>query len=137
MIRGRGLLVANGMNGNGDLYFLWSMERVGVIFGVDKIGGFDWYDLGSTVLVRSQSPDGTWNISGYGPEVNTSFAVLFLSRSNLARDLSSKVQNDPTNTEMRRRHRPRGERPAPQSADHWGFNPGSSSGHQSAQSDRR
>jgi hypothetical protein len=77
------------------------MERVGVIYGVDKIGGFDWYDHGSTVLVRSQSPDGTWTVSGYGSEVNTAFAVLFLCRSNLARDLSSKVQRDPTNTEMR------------------------------------
>ncbi len=33
--------------------------------------------------------------------MNTAFAVLILSKSNLARDLSSKVQRDPTNTEMR------------------------------------
>ena len=100
-IRGKGLLTANIGHGYGDLYFLWSMERVGVIYGVDKIGGFDWYDIGSTVLVRSQSPDGTWGVSSYGAEVNTAFAVLFLCRSNLARDLSSKVQKDPTSTEMR------------------------------------
>lgn len=98
---GKGLLFANSGHGTGDLYFLWSLERVGVIYGVDKIGGLDWYDIGSTVLVRSQSPDGTWSVSSYGNEVNTSFAVLFLCRSNLARDLSSKVQKDPTSTEMR------------------------------------
>jgi hypothetical protein len=100
---GRGLLVANNttMHGNGDLYFLWSLERVGVIYGIDKIGGLDWYDLGSTVIVRSQGNDGSWTIGGYGQEVNTAFAVLFLCRSNLARDLSSKVQKDPTSTEMR------------------------------------
>jgi len=38
--------------------------------------------------------------TGYGFEVNTSFAVLFLCRSNLARDLSGKIQND-NSTEMR------------------------------------
>jgi hypothetical protein len=83
------------------LYFLWSLERVGVIYGADKIGGVDWYDVGSTALVRSQSPDGSWGFGTYGAEVNTAFAVLFLSKANLARDLSSKVQKDPTSTEMR------------------------------------
>ena len=99
---GKGLLHAtpNG-HGTGDLYFLWSMERVGVIYGVDKIGGFDWYDIGSTALVRSQGNDGTWSLGGYSVDVNTAFAVLFLCRSNLARDLSGKVQKDPSNTEMR------------------------------------
>lgn len=98
---GKGLLFG-GMHGHGDLYFLWSLERVGVIYGLEKIGGHDWYDIGSTALVRSQANDGTWNIAGsYAVDVNTAFAVLFLCRSNLARDLSGKVQKDPTNTEMR------------------------------------
>jgi hypothetical protein len=102
-IRGKGLIVpTNAILGTGDLYFLWSLERVGVIYGVDKIGGFDWYDLGSTALVRSQNADGTWNFGKtFGAEVNTAFAVLFLCKANLARDLSSKVQKDPTSTEMR------------------------------------
>lgn len=90
-----------GGHGYGDLYFLWSLERVGVIYAADKIGGFDWYDLGSTALVRAQTNDGTWTAGGYATEVNTSFAVLFLCRSNLAKDLSGKVQRDPTSTEMR------------------------------------
>lgn len=102
---GKGLLFAGdggGGHGTGDLYFLWSLERVGVVYGMEKIGGFDWYDIGSTALVRSQNRDGTWTVGGsYGAEVNTPFAVLFLCRSNLARDLSSKVQRDPTSTEMR------------------------------------
>lgn len=98
---GRGLLLANVTHNIGDMYFLWSMERVGVIYDVDKIGGVDWYDVGSTAIVRSQSPDGSWAVGGYGADVNTSFAVLFLCRSNLARDLSTKVQKNPTSTEMR------------------------------------
>jgi hypothetical protein len=103
---GGGLLTAKGTHGTGDLYFLWSLERVGVIYGVDKIGGIDWYDVGSTAIVRSQSPDGTWGVGSYGAEVNTAFAVLFLCKSNLARDLSGKVQKDPTSTEMRAGHGP-------------------------------
>ncbi len=98
---GKGLLTAEGGHGTGDLYFLWSLERACVVYGIEKLQGFDWYDVGSTALVRSQGADGTWTISGYGAEVNTAFAVLFLCRSNLARDLSSKVQRDPTSTEMR------------------------------------
>jgi hypothetical protein len=98
---GKGLLVNTVMHGYGDLYFLWSLERACVIYDIEKLGGVDWYDLGSTAIVRSQSPDGTWGIGSYGAEVNTSFAVLFLCKANLARDLSSKVQKDPTSTEMR------------------------------------
>ncbi len=76
---GAGLLSGNQPSfGHFDLYFLWSLERVGVIYGMDKIGGINWYDVGSTALVRSQSPDGSWNFKTYGAEVNTAFAVLFL-----------------------------------------------------------
>lgn len=99
---GKGLFIqGQSIHGNGDLYFLWSLERVGVVYGADKIGGFDWYDIGSTALVRTQGNDGAWAAGGYTPEINTAFAVLFLCRSNLAKDLSSRVQRDPTSTEMR------------------------------------
>jgi hypothetical protein len=62
----------------------------------------DWYEAGAHTLVHTQAQDGTWGggSSGYGAEVNTSFAVLFLCKSNLARDLSGKVQKE-TATEMR------------------------------------
>jgi hypothetical protein len=87
-----------------DLYFLWSLERVGVIYGVVKIGEIDWYDYASDLLVRAQNADGSWGgagLGGYGPDVDTSFALLVLSRSNLVRDLSAKVQKDLNNTELR------------------------------------
>jgi hypothetical protein len=84
-----------------DLYFLWSMERVGVIYGVEKIGATNWYEYASDSLVRAQNPDGSWGGRGYGPDVDTSFAMLVLGRSNLARDLSAKVQKDLGNTELR------------------------------------
>jgi hypothetical protein len=100
---GRGALVlrSEGLHGTNDMYFLWSVERVGVVYGLDKIGGVDWYEAGAHSLVYTQSQDGSWGgNTGYGGEVSTAFAVLFLSKSNLARDLSGKVQKE-TGTEMR------------------------------------
>jgi len=94
------LTVKEGGHGNNDMYFLWSLERVGVLYGVEKIGGVNWYEAGAHTLVRSQSPDGAWVGKDYGDEVNTSFAVLFLCKSNLVRDLSGKVQKE-TSTEMK------------------------------------
>ena len=37
-----------------DLYFLWSLERIGVIYGFKTIGNRDWYAWGSETLLRSQ-----------------------------------------------------------------------------------
>lgn len=80
-------------------YFLWSLERVGVIYGIDRIGGIDWYAAGADALVRAQAANGTWD-AGSGFDVDTSFAVLFLCKANLARDLSSRVRGD-GGTELR------------------------------------
>jgi hypothetical protein len=79
---------------NTDLYFFWSLERVGMIYGVDTIGGVDWYQWGCARLLRGQSPDGQWRGSGkwqYEKAVGTSFAMLFLSRLNVAADLTASV----------------------------------------------
>lgn len=93
-MRGGGIVIAQPHLGDRDLYFLWCLERVGVIFGKEKIGGVDWYEAGANALVRSQAGDGSWGIPGYPAFVNTSFAVLFLSKSNVVRDLSSKIAGD-------------------------------------------
>lgn len=78
--------------GPSDLYFYWSVERVGVAYGIDRIGGVDWYEWGAPSLLQSQSPNGSWGGS-YGEEVGTSFAILFLTRANFAVDLSAKLKN--------------------------------------------
>ena len=96
------LIIGGGALGDRDLYFLWSLERVGVVYGLDTIGGIDWYDAGAAALVPSQSPDGSWRKVGGGSEVDTAFALLFLARSNLVRDLAAKVQKDASNTELAR-----------------------------------
>jgi hypothetical protein len=94
VLAGRGL-------GNRDFYFLWSLERVGVVFGLEKIGGIDWYQLGADELVAAQRANGSWGKGAGGGVVDTSFAVLFLSRSNFVRDLTARVANDPANAELR------------------------------------
>lgn len=91
-VRNGGLLAGGQVQGDRDYYTLWSYERVGVIYGLEKFGDVDWYELGSDVLVKAQGGDGSWSAANYGTEVNTCFAVLFLCRADLARDLSSKFR---------------------------------------------
>ncbi len=69
-------------------YFLWSLERVAEIYGLETIGKRDWYAWGSSVLLRSQSADGGWYGRYSQGGVDTCFALLFLARANVAKDLS-------------------------------------------------
>ena len=67
------------------LYFYWSLERVGVIYGLNTIRNVDWYEWGVDRLLRKQRQDGGWE----GQDcVDTAFAILFLSRANVAEDLT-------------------------------------------------
>lgn len=78
-----------------NLYFLWSVERVGVLYNLPTIGGKDWYGWGATHLLRAQRPDGSWPSSQYhGSDagLDTAFALLFLNRSNLVSDLTERLQ---------------------------------------------
>jgi len=70
-------------------YFLWSMERVAVALDLKTIGKKDWYAWGSDVLVTNQQADGSWRGDYGGGGVDTCFALLFLRRANLARDLTA------------------------------------------------
>src|SRR5260370_41342744 len=48
-----------------DLYFLWSLERVGVLYNLEKISNKDWYAWGRVELLDSQHDDGTWVGGGF------------------------------------------------------------------------
>lgn len=83
-----------------NLYFMWSLERVGMVYGLNTIGRVDWYDWGASILLRTQNRDGSWISNSHSATMDnaTSFALLFLSRANLAEDLSDKLKgkvNDP------------------------------------------
>jgi hypothetical protein len=77
------------------MYFLWSVERVGVMYNLRSIGNKDWYAWGTEALVDSQAANGGWNVGGYPGNhatVDTCFALLFLKRANLAKDLTTKIE---------------------------------------------
>jgi len=72
-------------------YFLWSLERVAVAYSLNTVGSKDWYAWGSEMLLQSQGADGSWK-GEHGPEVDTCFALLFLRRVNLAKDLTATLK---------------------------------------------
>lgn len=81
-----------------DLYFMWSLERVGVLYDLETIGRKDWYRWGAEMLVANQTMNGNWENGGY-PSANfvidTCLALLFLKRANLVADLTTKLPFDP------------------------------------------
>jgi hypothetical protein len=80
-----------------NLYLLWSIERVGVMYNLTKFMDRDWYQWGAEQLVESQNADGSWNggttYPGETPFLDTALALLFLKRANLTNDLAKKLEN--------------------------------------------
>jgi hypothetical protein len=78
-----------------NLYFLWSVERVGVLFNLSAISGVDWYEWCVDSLVSTQTPQGYWKLHGHVgsvEQIDTCFALLVLRRADLAKDLSRKLE---------------------------------------------
>ena len=81
-----------------NLYFLWTVERCGVLYNRRQIEGKDWYTWGAELLLDDQQNDGSWNTGGYfappdfTPTTDTCFALLFLKRANLAKELTKKLE---------------------------------------------
>lgn len=78
-----------------NLYFLWSLERVAVLYNLPTIDERDWYGWGAELLVDAQQPQGQWHTNGFPGStavLDTSLALLFLKRANLAQDLTRKLQ---------------------------------------------
>lgn len=83
-------------------YMLWSIERVGVALNLQTIGDVDWYEWGSTRLLATQGENGAWPAESYEAGINTSFALLFLAKANVFRDVAGKVNvKDPGVRELR------------------------------------
>lgn len=78
-----------------NLYFLWSVERVGMLYDLKTIEGKDWYAWGAQALLANQNGNGSWGSAPYtgaNPLANTCFALLFLKRCNLVPDLTENLR---------------------------------------------
>ncbi len=87
-----------------DLYYLWSLERLAMLYDLPTIGGKDWYRWGAEMLVTNQTHRGEWPLweagpcdmnCNYGASLNTAFALLFLKRSQLLPELTAKLPYKP------------------------------------------
>jgi hypothetical protein len=85
---------AKSMSPGSARYFMWSVERLGVLLGLEKLGDVKWFDQGSTALLKSQKPDGSWPDSKESP-ADTAFAILFLRKANLGSDISRLLEGEP------------------------------------------
>ncbi len=78
-------------------YYLYAIERVGMLYGTAQIGRHDWYGEGAKHLLEKQLADGSWNGSKYhgspAPVLDTCYAILFLRR--VTRPLEDVASVDP------------------------------------------
>jgi hypothetical protein len=58
------------------IYYLYGVERAGMLYGTDLIGTRDWYDEGAEWLIEHQEKNGSWR-----SVTDTCFAILFLKRA--------------------------------------------------------
>jgi hypothetical protein len=86
-----------------DVYFLWSVERVAMLYDLRTIGDKDWYRWGAESLVTNQAKSGWWTGESlqlewtgkrnydYKATLTTAFALLFLKRAHPMKDLTPKL----------------------------------------------
>jgi hypothetical protein len=74
-------------------YFLWTLERMAVIYNLKTIGGKDWHRWGVEVILANQQADGSWRGEFAEGGCDTCFALLFLRKANVAEDLTARFGN--------------------------------------------
>ena len=62
------------------LYYLYGLERAGILSDVEWVEGHDWYWEGAMQILRRLRPDGSYPTESR-PVIDTSWAILFLARS--------------------------------------------------------
>jgi len=92
-----------------DYYFLYSLERLCMVAAIERLGTRDWYVEGASLLVRSQSREGTWS-GGFSPGIDTSMALLVLRKAFVARpDIATEPARRVTEEQAREAHARHGE----------------------------
>ncbi len=70
---------------NANYYYMYGLERAGILYGTEKFGDHDWYPKGAGVILKNQNADGSWGKPKAGEEYrstwDTCFAILFLRRA--------------------------------------------------------
>jgi len=72
---------------NDNLYYMYAVERAGMLYDTVLFGDHDWYREGARRLLETQKPDGSWGNKVDKPEQNTwdtCFAILFLKKATRA-----------------------------------------------------
>lgn len=65
-------------------YYLYALERAGVLYGTEKFGSHEWYIEGAKYLLNEQKQDGHWaekEDQAQQTIVDTCWAILFLKRA--------------------------------------------------------
>ncbi|MEZ5940487.1 MAG: hypothetical protein R3C18_03780 [Planctomycetaceae bacterium] len=66
------------------MYYYYSLERMAALADIKKIGSHDWFNECADYVISRQKENGSWKESNFvslTPDIDTSFAVLFLTRS--------------------------------------------------------
>lgn len=92
-----GLIARLGEQGGQSYYFLWSLERAATGLGLESIGRKDWYSWGAEILLVNQLPNGSWKGDYASYNADTCFAILFLTKSNFAEDLTTILRGKTNN----------------------------------------
>jgi hypothetical protein len=69
-----------GLAGQTPYYMLYGIERIGALADRQALGKVDWYARGREFIVSTQRENGSWD-SNFGPELNTVWAILFMTKS--------------------------------------------------------
>jgi hypothetical protein len=70
-------------------YYMYGLERAGMLYGTDTFGPHAWYPAGARFLVGAQNADGSWGAPAAGDDRprqvwDTCFAILFLKKATRA-----------------------------------------------------
>ncbi len=75
--------IAKHFSVNGNYYYMYGLERAGMLYGVETFGTHAWYMEGARFIVSKQAADGSWGEREKKEENtwDTCWAILFLKRA--------------------------------------------------------